>query len=849
MHSGSLVRLLRYVVILLVITFLVSVMFYPYCGTLATGSNFTITKKWEKLFHGDPTTDIIVYRDDRDSVVLGTSMGIVLANMDGIKWARQIGGVMVNPLIVSAKIVAATDDRLYILSVDGEYSSYPIPNIESLLECGGYLVISTEYGGNTTISICSIDGLQLDVVREVVTGLLADYVLCGDINGDGAEDVILLSRSGRMEVYGMDGGRLYSVDMNVSLLETIEPTPVVGDIDGDSVDEVVIATCPIRGRFVSRILIFDNGSLEEYMQLGRRIVVLSLYDFTNDDVDDISMCCEASVCVVDFLHDSTVFNISIGEEFRVLGKSVEIADYDEDSAPEIAYISIGGYLVIANMTGVEKYYTPMSRPLSFGMGTFDGENMGFVLLLKNNNIVFVDGNMAEVSRIKLLGSPDTQQSVVYSGGYILIPLTSGDLFIGKEEGFVGIIENIGEPKQTLYGDFDGDGKYESLALVSNITSSKMYIVDGENIHEAIMVSGDIHGVSAADLDRDGRDEIIYSIGSQVVVIGSINRTVDTQEELATIPPIVYDYDNDLDLEILVVSLNNTVYIISGGAVEGKFTIPTLPTSPMVIGDINLDRGAEILFVDGDRVVCSDTSGRMWEYAKPQGEINMDAYLTLTDRDGDGFLETIMAVDNNISVYDHTGRKIDSISISSKVLDYAIVDIGNDWIQDIIILSEGKLEIKNLLTGESITNPIAIDNVGEYAKILAGDFDEDDMLEIVVISRGITYLEANIDVRGGAYCYGINKMMTFNTLNYDRDNDMLTEYEEMYLYGTNPYLRDTDGDGFDDRTEILNGWDPCDPSSPPRYPIVWISLALSIVALVVVLYIFLRKPKKETTRKE
>jgi len=66
---------------------------------------------------------------------------------------------------------------------------------------------------------------------------------------------------------------------------------------------------------------------------------------------------------------------------------------------------------------------------------------------------------------------------------------------------------------------------------------------------------------------------------------------------------------------------------------------------------------------------------------------------------------------------------------------------------------------------------------------------------------------------------------------------------MYKYGTNPYLKDTDGDGFDDRTEIMNGWDPLDPNSPPKYPIALISLAASIIVFVFILALYWVRRKR------
>lgn len=46
---------------------------------------------------------------------------------------------------------------------------------------------------------------------------------------------------------------------------------------------------------------------------------------------------------------------------------------------------------------------------------------------------------------------------------------------------------------------------------------------------------------------------------------------------------------------------------------------------------------------------------------------------------------------------------------------------------------------------------------------------------------------------------------------DTDSDTVSDYDEREIYGTNPYLADTDGDGADDATEITAGGDPlCAP---------------------------------------
>ncbi|MCC5941813.1 MAG: hypothetical protein JJU37_09745 [Balneolaceae bacterium] len=59
-----------------------------------------------------------------------------------------------------------------------------------------------------------------------------------------------------------------------------------------------------------------------------------------------------------------------------------------------------------------------------------------------------------------------------------------------------------------------------------------------------------------------------------------------------------------------------------------------------------------------------------------------------------------------------------------------------------------------------------------------------------------------------YIYGTDP------LNPDTDGDGLSDYDEIFLFGTDPLIKDTSGNGFTDGQEVEMGTNPLDPNDPP-----------------------------------
>ena len=85
---------------------------------------------------------------------------------------------------------------------------------------------------------------------------------------------------------------------------------------------------------------------------------------------------------------------------------------------------------------------------------------------------------------------------------------------------------------------------------------------------------------------------------------------------------------------------------------------------------------------------------------------------------------------------------------------------------------------------------------------------------------------------------------------DEDLDEVFDCYEVWLFGTDPTMNDTDCDGFTDSVELWAGTDPLDPTSfpvPPTEPInlryLWLLTILAIPLVIIVIYVTQKKQRK------
>jgi len=161
----------------------------------------------------------------------------------------------------------------------------------------------------------------------------------------------------------------------------------------------------------------------------------------------------------------------------------------------------------------------------------------------------------------------------------------------------------------------------------------------------------------------------------------------------------------------------------------------------------------------------------------------------------------------------------SIDITHNVVNPTVSHIHSD--------TAGGAIVFGLSTGSSpISDTWATITPAEVALLLAGDY--------------------YINVHSTDFPPGeIRGQIVQATAPLDVDNDGLTDDDEINIHGSNPFLRDSDGDGVEDAIEVALGTDPADSGDTPSVPAHnWIGLIMMSSLIVVCGLIAIRSARRE-----
>ncbi len=381
-------------------------------------------------------------------------------------------------------------------------------------------------------------------------------------------------------------------------------------------------------------------------------------------------------------------------------------------------------------------------------------------------------------------------------------------------------------------DINNDGRKEIVHVLNAGVLAFRLEEDLEQIFFYPGGGGIFRSQAIADLDRDNRAEIVVSPYLNTYAVnddGSFLKEFQRYSTAYDTSPLIYDFDNDKEIEIIQLTFKGALYIFETN--DYGFA-PWIYRLGSTTNSVNKD---------------SDNDG-LWDFEE---EI-IGTDVNLNDTDGDTALD---GLEVNQYALDPLTPDIDSDSDSDGLSNVDEVEIhGSDPLDpdtDGDTLNDGE-EVSVYFTNPNMQdsdNDGLPDNYEVLYSVLdpndptdaTEDPDEDNLINRDERSWATNPEDPDSDDDG--LLDGDEAFKYFTDPNNphdaetDHDGDGLTTVEEVDIYLTDPTMPDSDSDGYDDGEEVRRGSDPLDPDSIPTGRTSFTHLSIVSLSLVFILGIY------------
>ena len=489
-----------------------------------------------------------------------------------------------------------------------------------------------------------------------------------------------------------------------------------------------------------------------------------------------------------------------------------------------------------------------------------------IYLIRNEQVVsswtlelYWEMNNVEILGESLLNGTDYRILIQYSHTVLGDDVTS--IFAVTETGDLDPSFRIDLPglfvKGTIMHDINNDGDKEFILKDIN---GVVYYLDhnGNNVTNWPIYLDEFHEYIAPvvmDINDDNDLDIITMSVNGTIKAWNLNGTQfdgyplkipkkydDTLEYFRQIP-LISDYNNDGEIELVAASTAGFIYGISLNPAKNQTWNTLMPesawmTTQGVISDIDNDGFEEIIQLLPTGVAVYKFDEGFEEVFNFIFSFNYFGSPAIADIDRDNKAEIILH--NNINLYflEDDGEFIKALTrpvVGEIRIPTLIYDIDNDREIEIISLTETGVMfidetgdfghspwIHPLGSSTHTFNPDA-DNDGlwDYEEESLGtgidnnDSDSDTVIDGDEINRYlldplVPDIDLDTDSDGLTNIEEADLHFT-DPQNPDSDLDTLTDYDEINVYFTNPLSGDSDQDGLSDAYEVL--YDSLDPNDP------------------------------------
>lgn len=579
--------------------------------------------------------------------------------------------------------------EVIVALADGTIRSYDGPTLTGLrqLTLPAPLVdmALADLDGDGTLDIVTSDGLGILVsdsksgVRKWSIGNAGgNSIAVGNVDTDPALEIVATANGGKG--YVIDG---VSQQIQWEYVNGFGAQVGLGDLDGDGMQEIVGASAWNK----ITILDADRKTPSWEISTSHDIAALRVIDTDEDGIPEILYGDGqwGKVRAIDVQNRAEKWSVA-NPEHGVSG--LAFGDVDMNGKSEILWGAGGSssgpdHLFIADPeTGAIKWKNLDYFGLSaIGVGDLNNDAEDEIVMLSRASNSGYDGGILHRfnARTHALAYQQTLEARHLMGdGPLKLGDVDGDsrteLVVATGDGYDGILQvydgaTLALKRQSssyngnffsalAIGDVDNDGRIEIVAGQgrAHTGAQGVYLIvfDGATLQEKWRsvdlgnAWGKIYAIKLADLDGDGRQEIIASTTeSRLVIFDGGNHTLKLMIESPARALEVADIDGDGGSEVLVGRTDGKIDVFDGSSYILKKTVSTFGTAAvdaLRVEDLDGDGSSEWLIASGGVLSVLEAEQLQWRSGNLGSNLGLGNHLEVKDTDGDGRKEIFIGSD-------------------------------------------------------------------------------------------------------------------------------------------------------------------------------------------------------------
>jgi hypothetical protein len=678
--------------------------------------------------------------------------------------------------------------------------------------------VVADFDGNTTLDMAVIsltgevrvllgNGSDFTLGQELQIGGLPIWITSGDFDGDGDSDLVVVrSQANSTDVLVNDGNGNFTAGAQLPVgAEAL--AVVAGDIDDDGNLDVLVSQ-PIAPEI--RVFVGDGtgqftagGSVG--LPGGGSAFNLALGDATHDGVTDLIVAEPLLSRVLVFVGQGYGGGVDVfgspALDLRIDGtpRAVSVGDLSGDGMPDLAVSAFESrrFVVVTHIhamgeggkgggggiVGFDAFEVEVSGPPSISTiadVTNDGLNDLVACLGGNASMVIAPGlaggGVGEPSQLDATGLPLRPFVGDFEGdGRNDLFALSGlgdrvNLWVAREDNGVLIGArnfDAGLPGASWMagGDFDGDGDQE--VVVGTFQSTRLSLLelrDGKLQQPAagftIELGLPVFQIEAANLDFDGKPDLIVAVAGGLKVLRNISTTAGYAFELLPGSPTstigtstgpfgiaVADLDRDGDLDLVACDYaGGNVHVVPGTETPFQFgseRILELGGGPADVAAVDVSGDGLLDLVvsrvaQADLVVLTNTgSGFVLTQSIPVGQ--SPNYLLTSDFNRDGRADLVVSNGSSgtVTVLFATNNGFSGVDLPAGDTPTALLadDLTGDGLPDVLVTSLSSGDFRVLTGNGRGSFPALVRFPGTFgaSDALLQDMDGDGRSDLLIAS--------------------------------------------------------------------------------------------------------------------